>query len=1341
MDAKAENVKAFQLNQSYISVSAMDIDSEIFCMVNHYVRLNLYGSAARLCDESARRVDDQRQLNILKAYCFAKAGKSAEAIRLLNNYMNESDLDLAVFTALKIAYTNEKTVDKDSIREMDMKIQAAWATSHDRAAFLTGTLLMFEKTFDRARSLIERTANSNTHNSTCVAQKGWLELLTGRDSKAAMTNFENAIASKCPEAYLGKARHLEMRHDLNAMKTTVNELITEHPTLLAGYIELIKVLAMSRDWEAMAEAAQNASLIQHECIPVQLFECIECIVIKGDLDTAETLLPELFDTVIKTEATNHDLCLYIGKFLSAVMLDHSLILQFAKRFIDRALLNNNNSIEAIAEKSRLLLLENDVKQAMKTAISAVDEQNLSSPTALLCIIRCYIAQNEVADAKTQMDLLKATFPEVDKTVECLFLQTMINRLSGVNNEQFLFNIKNIVDHQLANLQSTSYGLDFLKQLNATFLLELVSLLFEIAPITPSKIADPTLKEIERILTVICEHFPGAAKPAYLFARAKYLYMDVDGAQKLLQNCIDKNNNIAEAYLLMAQIFVHKQDLEEASKYLDIGLGFNFKVRDHPLYYLIKARVLKRSKKTEEAIMMLKSALDLPAFLSKKKKQKNNFGVLDREKSYEKLEQEAGRMMNSAIAMYHGKAEEHQLVLMNAQLRLQRGDVDGAIKVLENVQPDQLNYQMARVRMAQIYLEYKHDRIRFAQCYKDILDKNATPQAYVMLGDAYMSIQEATNAIDAYETAMRRNPKDFELAVKIGNAYVKCHLYNKAINFYESAMNSSKQPLLRLRFAEQLLRLGNFEKCERVLRDVIDESKDPSDLQELRDHVAFWSLLSRMHYEAENHSLAITAQQKARALQMKILGMSLSEITGVASERRSAAEICCRLAELHASRREWQKSIELYKEAIFINERELKMVSNPAPDSLEYFHLQTMIRLAHIYMTMGKLQQCNQQCQAIINLDKNNNEATLMLADLMYQRNEGDQALKHFAQLLERNPNHYHALARYIELGWRKGDLELVEKYIKNAYDCNPRATSDAGYNYCRGLIEWYSSEPNNALQAFNRARRDLEWGGRALYNMIEICLNPDNEIIGGEVVFENSDQIPLGENREIGVKTADRFLKELRHKPGLDYKYKLMENFILLTSGNKANVQQALTNFLEFAGTDTPGTTLNGDRNLNVGAILGSARAYMMLKQSQKAKAQLKRVLSHPWNLEDADYLQQCWLLLADMYINQGKNDQATAVLRTVLQYNASATKAFEYMGFLREREQKFADAAANYEMAWRLCRQRNAAIGYKLSYNYLKCRRLFDCIETCHVVLQQYPNYPKIKKDVLDKARASIRV
>lgn len=50
----------------------------------------------------------------------------------------------------------------------------------------------------------------------------------------------------------------------------------------------------------------------------------------------------------------------------------------------------------------------------------------------------------------------------------------------------------------------------------------------------------------------------------------------------------------------------------------------------------------------------------------------------------------------------------------------------------------------------------------------------------------------------------------------------------------------------------------------------------------------------------------------------------------------------------------------------------------------------------------------------------------------------------------------------------------------------------------------YTGEPNDALRHFNKARKDSDWGQNAIYNMIEICLNPDSETVGGEV-FENLD--------------------------------------------------------------------------------------------------------------------------------------------------------------------------------------------------------------------------------------------
>lgn len=41
-----------------------------------------------------------------------------------------------------------------------------------------------------------------------------------------------------------------------------------------------------------------------------------------------------------------------------------------------------------------------------------------------------------------------------------------------------------------------------------------------------------------------------------------------------------------------------------------------------------------------------------------------------------------------------------------------------------------------------------------------------------------------------------------------------------------------------------------------------------------------------------------------------------------------------------------------------------------------------------------------------------------------------------------------------------------------------------------------------------------------------------------------------------------------------------------------------------------------------------------------------------------------------------------------------SCLKALEYLGFIREKEQKWVEAAANYEKAWKLSKKRNPTIG-----------------------------------------------
>ncbi len=48
---------------------------------------------------------------------------------------------------------------------------------------------------------------------------------------------------------------------------------------------------------------------------------------------------------------------------------------------------------------------------------------------------------------------------------------------------------------------------------------------------------------------------------------------------------------------------------------------------------------------------------------------------------------------------------------------------------------------AKSRMADIYKNYKHDVRAYCRCFSEIVEKNPTTANWILLGDAYMSIQE------------------------------------------------------------------------------------------------------------------------------------------------------------------------------------------------------------------------------------------------------------------------------------------------------------------------------------------------------------------------------------------------------------------------------------------------------------------------------------------------------------------------------------------------------------------------------------------------------------------------
>lgn len=62
--------------------------------------------------------------------------------------------------------------------------------------------------------------------------------------------------------------------------------------------------------------------------------------------------------------------------------------------------------------------------------------------------------------------------------------------------------------------------------------------------------------------------------------------------------------------------------------------------------------------------------------------------------------------------------------------------------------------------------------------RELVEKRPSPETSLLLGDAYMNIQEPEKAIEIYESALKKNPRDSALASKIGSALIKTHQYSK-----------------------------------------------------------------------------------------------------------------------------------------------------------------------------------------------------------------------------------------------------------------------------------------------------------------------------------------------------------------------------------------------------------------------------------------------------------------------------------------------------------------------------------------------------------------------------------
>ena len=76
----------------------------------------------------------------------------------------------------------------------------------------------------------------------------------------------------------------------------------------------------------------------------------------------------------------------------------------------------------------------------------------------------------------------------------------------------------------------------------------------------------------------------------------------------------------------------------------------------------------------------------------------------------------------------------------------------------------------------------------------------------------------------------------------------------------------------------------------------------------------------------------------------------------------------------------------------------------------------------------------------------------------------------------------------------------------------------------------------------------------------------------------------------------------------------------------------------------------------------------------------------------------------------------------------------------VQKKKKKNSNNKKNKQNSWRLVNESDPGVGYKLAFNYLKAKRYVNAIDVTQKVLLSHPTYPKIRKEILEKARASLK-
>ncbi|CAF3341023.1 unnamed protein product [Rotaria sp. Silwood1] len=1120
----------------------------------YYFRERYYNQAYVTAHEGLKRFVNDGILQFYSALAQLMDVRLHESMRELEQLRNKPELTVATLLALIHAHKQHKTPDREAISEYEVKVKELRKQVDDTALFYAAHTLYIIGKADKATEYIERATKQNPTNVFAITLKGWI-LIANDIAKESKQYFDAALKleNNFPDAAFGYAKYREIRSNFSQALEYVNRILATKSDYLPAVLENMKLQLCMQDWEQCEDVAQRAFRIDSNCVEAHKYHYLYLLCKEGNYSDAQQAFSRLLQAIDISEPKGAWQYYEISQVVARVCGRNPQILQQSELLLQRALEIDSANPDYLIEGGYQALMANKMNEAIKFYKSAAKTQG-ENMAAVYGIIHCQILEGKYAEAKQQIEFQHEV--QSGNAAELSHLRAILAKYENVlAPDQIVQLFDTAAEQHFKNLRGLPLGKKYLLCLNPDFILEIVREYLNnttLKPIDSGQTLDPSLRKSSGILEQLTKAVPGLLEGLFLLAKVKYLSGDTNEAKNVLRRIIDQEATYSEAYILLAQVYTREGNTHLAYEALENGLSYNFDLKTHPMYHLIRARILKKEQKYEEACKLLQAALNLPGV---KKQQQTETIKTPRTKTEQ--------MISSVPISIQDRPNQN----------------DQAQRILDQLLKEEVQNT---------------------------------------------NFQHAQQVTKAYEI--------------FANMFEQSKQFDETKKYLIRAKENQKKLLKRIQLEE-----GDIQK--------------------------------------ENQKLY--------------------------------CNICYRLATMYFDEHDYESAIKDLKEASAIDDRNLKI----------------QMMLTKAYLNSEQYESCEQICTYMNKTFPNDNSVQIMTANLLLRKNEIEKAIQQYKDIIERNPNNFDPFVQMTKSLYRAGRLDEISDILEKTEQNNLRAHNDAAFNFAKGLLTYYLCKPNEAVFCFNKCRRDKQYGRQAIYAMVKIVLNPDNEIISSEDDWKRKLQGPRFDEVKASQATAFNLLQSMSEASN-DIRYRVLENWCLGHTGEKHNLEQATENLSQI---------LN-DHKDNVGALCAISECLIGLKNVQKARQYLKKTTKLVWNMDDADEIEQCWLMLAMTYIQATKYDEALELCKKVLSVNKCSTRALEILGMMNEQTGAHKDAADNYELAWKYSRKNQPSIGYKLAFNYLKSKRLTDAIDIAQFILQRYPDNTRVRKDILEKARLMLK-